>query len=391
LHSATRNPRRKSVRLGLLRLAAGLLAPRPTAPRKPAQRVLLIRPDHVGDVLLTAPAIALLRASLPEAHLTYVVGPWSLAAARNGPPVDELRTLAFPGFTRRAKVNLVAPYVTLMVEAARLRGEGYDLAVVLRGDHWWGALLALAAGIPSRVGGDTPETRQLLTHAASLRIDSAWGEQALDVARLAIQVAGAESLQPGQVQQFRVSKAAISMADAFWQQHRLQSRCVVGIHPAAGAPLKSWPIDRWSRLADRLVESGLGVLLVGAPEDADLLNAITGHMHRCAPIACGQSLEVSAAMYARCALVVTVDSGAGHLAAAVGTPTVRLYGPASPSIFGPWPSGSRQQTLMTTALACAPCGYLESPPCGARSAPACMLALDVGDVLNAVSVQLERG
>src|SRR5205807_606017 len=115
-------------------------------------------------VLLTAPAIALLRASLPTAHLSYLVGPWSQAAARNGPPVDSLATLRYPGFTRESKPNALAPYLLLAREAARLRREAYDMAVVFRPDHWWGALLALAAGIPLRVGSDTPETRPLLTH-----------------------------------------------------------------------------------------------------------------------------------------------------------------------------------------------------------------------------------
>jgi heptosyltransferase-2/heptosyltransferase-3 len=260
----------------------------------------------------------------------------------------------------------------------------------LRGDHWWGALLALVAGIPIRIGGDSPETRPLLTHAASLRAESAWGEQAIDVARLAVQVVGAHSVGLEGVQQFTLTAAARSTADALLQRHGLHSRRVVGIHPAAGAPLKSWPIERWSRLADQLVKAGLGVALVGAPEDARLLAAITQRMHGCASIMCGQSLELSAAIYARCAVVVSVDSGAGHLAAAVGTPTVRLYGPASPSIFGPWPSAFGQRALMTNALACAPCGYLESPPCGARASPACMLALGVDDVLNAVRIELER-
>ena len=108
------------------------------------------------------------------------------------------------------------------------------------------------------------------------------------------------------------------------------------------------------------------------------------HATRCAPILCGQSLEVSAAIYARCALVISVDSGAGHLAAAVGTRTVRLYGPAPAAVFGPWPPRAGQRVLATTALACVPCGELESPPCGARSSPACLLALQVDDVLNAV-------
>jgi ADP-heptose:LPS heptosyltransferase len=100
---------------------------------------------------------------------------------------------------------------------------------------------------------------------------------------------------------------------------------------------------------------------------------------------------MSAAIFERCALLVAPDSGAAHLAAAVGTPTVRLYGPASLDMFGPWPPRSDQRVLVGRGLACIPCGHLESPPCGATTLPACLLALGVDDVLNAVRAQLDRG
>jgi ADP-heptose:LPS heptosyltransferase len=351
----------------------------------------VLRPDHVGDVLISAPAVGMLRTSLPDAHMTYVVGPWSDAAVRNGPSVDEVRTLDFPGFTRRANANLLAPYVLLARIALSLRREHYDVAVALRPDHWWGALLALAAGIPVRVGGDSPETRPLLTHVSPSHAQVPWGEQALDVARTAILAAGAQPVVPELTHQFTSGEAARSTAEHLWRQHGLTGRSVVGIHPSAGAPLKSWPVQHWAHLADRLLELGLGVILVGAPDDAHVLSTIAGEMHGCAPILCGQSLEVSAALYALCQLVISVDSGAGHLAAAVGARTIRLYGPAPATVFGPWPPRPGQLVLSASALACVPCGALESPPCGARSSPACLLAIQVDDVLNAVRRELNHG
>src|SRR5438876_9003768 len=108
-----RASRRASARLSLLRLAARGLSLAIEAPRPRTGRVLLLRPDHVGDVLLSAPAIALVRKSVPAAQLTYVVGPWSVEAARHGPVVDSLRTLAYPGFARRPNRNLLSPYALL--------------------------------------------------------------------------------------------------------------------------------------------------------------------------------------------------------------------------------------------------------------------------------------
>jgi ADP-heptose:LPS heptosyltransferase len=355
--------------------------------------VLLIRPDHVGDVLLTAPAIALLRASLPAASLTYLVGPWSADAARRGPPVDQLATLRYPGFTREPDANPLAPYALLMHEAARLRRERFELAIIFRPDHWWGALLALAARIPIRVGGRTPETDLLLTHAREPDEQCHATEQALDLAKLALAATAIAPIEPFGAEVFRISEEAKTAAHAIWTRHGLDGRTVVAIHPSAGAPLKSWPVDDWARLADRVCERGAAVLLVGAPDDGALLQAIRQRMaHRPTPSAHGQSLEQAAALYQRSRLVISVDSGAAHLAAAVGTPTVRLYGPASPTKFGPWPpSRPDQHVLLTDRLACVPCGHLDAPPCGARKLPACMLALGVDDVLKAAWPQLDHG
>lgn len=352
--------------------------------------MLLLRPDHLGDVLLNAPAVALLRASLPDARLTYVVGPWAVEAARRGPAVDALRVLPFPGFTRRPKTNVLAPYTLLLREAARLRRERFDLALISRPDHWWGALLALAAGIAVRVGGATPETTPLLTHTYPFGPDEHAVERSLGIARLALQAVGARETDPGAVRQFTLDPEAERQADSIWRRYTLTDRRVVMLHPAAGAPLKSWPTQRWAELADALSGLGCSVVLSGAPGDAPLLSTISASSSDDLPRLCGQSLDVSAALYARSALLVSVDSGAAHLAAAVGTPTVRLFGPAPPSVFGPWPARSDQQVLATSHLACAPCGFLDAPPCGAQASPACMLALGVEDVVNAIRRQLDQ-
>jgi ADP-heptose:LPS heptosyltransferase len=379
--------------LGLLRLAARSLSPAIGTAHATPERVLLLRPDHVGDVLLTAPAVALLRASLPAAHLTYVVGPWSVEAARHGPAVDSLRTLAYPGFTRRSKANLLAPYILLARTAIQLKRERFDLAVVFRPDHWWGGLLVLAAGIPIRVGAATAETTPLLSHTQPIHTGQHATEQTLDLARRALQATGVVPAQSTNVlQSFRVSDSARAAADQLWNRASLLGKRVVALQPSAGAALKSWPVERWARLAEALADRDMAVLLVGAPADAPLIGAIQAHMTSPpAAVACGQALDVSAALYQRCALLVGPDSGAAHLAAAVGTPTLRLYGPAPVEIFGPWPPHSDQRVLIGRGLTCIPCGHLESPPCGATTLPACLLALGVDNVLNGVKAQLGQG
>jgi ADP-heptose:LPS heptosyltransferase len=354
---------------------------------------VLLRPDHVGDVLLSAPAIALVRTSLPAAHLTYVVGPWSVEAARHGPSVDKLCTLAFPGFARRPNAHVLAPYALLVRAAARLRRDRFDLAIVLRPDHWWGALLAMAAGIPLRVGGATPETAALLTHRLPIARGKHAVEQSLDLVRLALEAAGVAPAQVSNVKNFAIGQPAREQAEEFWARQGLHGKRVVAIQPGAGAPLKSWPVDAWAQLADAIADLGAVVLLAGAPADLPILKDLAERVtNRPVAVACGQPLDTSAALYQRCAVLVGPDSGAAHLAAAVGTPTVRLYGPASLDTFGPWPTRDKdQRVLVAHDLACVPCGHLESPPCGATTLPACMLALGVEEVLKAVKAQLDQG
>lgn len=400
---------RSSARLHLLRLIGPPLAAvaRRTradtdTDRSHPPRILLIRPDHIGDVLLTSPAVSLLRRADPPAHLTHLVGPWSAAAARYGPGVDALDTLDFPGFTRRPKATPIAPYTLLAREARRLRARQYDAAIVFRPDHWWGALLALTAGIPVRVGADTPETSPLLSHVLGPEPPGARrhaAERALQLARLALDALGLVALPQSETHIhtpiFTVPGEAHQAAAHLWREHDLDARQVIAFQPNAGAPLKTWPLRRWAELISAVTAGhpNRGVVLVGAPDDRATLEVIAA---TCAsvptpPILVGQPLAVSAAIYARARILVGPDSGAAHLAAAVGTPTVRLYGPARPDVFGPWPPRPDQVVELTDALRCAPCDALDAPPCGAEREPACMLALDVDRVRRTIERLLSQG
>jgi ADP-heptose:LPS heptosyltransferase len=276
-------------------------------------------------------------------------------------------------------------------EAARLRAERYELAIVLRPDHWWGALLAAAAGIPIRVGAATPETIPLLTHTRAVPPKQHATEQALGLARLALAALRLPPNESRPSHQFRVRASARAEADALWHSHALHGRRVVALQPSAGAHLKRWPIDRWAALVEALSATGCAVVLTGGPADGRLLADIAAATPaRPAATLCGQSLEVTAAIFERCALLIGLDGGAAHLAATVGTPTVRLFGPASADVYGPWPSGPEQRVLATSGLGCVPCGHLEAPPCGALTMPACLLALGVDQVLDAARTILSR-
>ena len=344
----TRTPRQQ-VRLLLLRLIRYLTWPlklqgRPPRIRSPSvDRILLIRPDHLGDLLFTSPAIRLLREAFPQARITYLVGPWSKAVVENNPHVDEIALCPFPGFTRRKKRSIIEPYVTLLQHARQLRQENFDLALVLRFDHWWGALLAYLAGIPRRVGYDVAEVRPFLTDVVPYSSGRHEVEQNLAlverVSGFGFRVSGCRWQAGSWPLEFHLTAEDEGFAEGYLAKHGVEDGdLLIGIHPGAGAPVKLWRNEAWAQVADALAQRyGAKVILTGSAEESFLCRAVAEGMTTQPIVAAAKtSLGELAAIMARCRLVLGVDSGPLHLAVALGTPTVHLFGPVDSRAFGPW-------------------------------------------------------
>ncbi len=354
---------RQAARLLLLRALAALTAPfrRPRARRQPPARILVLRPDHLGDALFTTPALRALREAFPAATVTCLVGPWATAVYGRLSECDRLVECKCPGFTPHGKRSPWEPYTLLWRTARLLRSHEFDLVLNLRFDFWWGALLAHAAGIPERIGYDVPECVPFLTRpvpyrrgrhevAQNLRLvaevaaDSAererWLEARLAGARLAFPLADAEK------------QAAAKLLAALGAQ----GRPVVAIHPGTRGRAKLWSAEGWAAVADGLSERlGAVVVLTGGEGERELCAAVRRRMARPATVVAGQTtLGELVAFFAHCALVLGVDSGPLHLAVAAGVPTVHLYGPSDHVAFGPFGDPNRH-VVVRAGVHCSPC------------------------------------
>ncbi len=416
----TRRPRQR-LRLALLR-AFTRLAPAPDPHRPPsapqAARILVIRPDHLGDLLFTTPALRALRQRYRDAQITALVGPWGEAVLSNNPHVDQVITLAFPGFTRRPKSSPWQPYGLLRRWARGLRRQ-YDLAFILRFDHWWGALLAYLAGVPHRVGYAVPEVAPFLSHA--LPYDAERHEVQQNLRLIASRFSGSETAAVGPTPN---SPDADSLAMAryagvylpgasyndgrisplghplefhipeqanTWARDLLQTDRSIAIHPGAGAAVKLWQPERWATVADALAsETGAPIVLTGSKAELSLCAEIAGRMEQPSRVVAGQTtLDQLAALFAQCQLVLGLDSGPLHLAVAVGTPTIHLYGPVAQATFGPWGAPSRHRVL-TSGWPCIPCNRLDYDPCELASHP-CVREISANRVLSAARGALSSG
>ncbi len=391
---------RQRLRRLLLRAIAGTLKRRErgVVATAPPRRLLLLRPDHLGDVLWLTPALRALRAHYPEARITVAIGPWSATILADNPDPDALLRIEFPGFTRRPKGGPLAPYRLLLATARDLRAQQFDAALVLRDDHWWGALLAALAGIPRRFGQAHPDVAPFLTDPLPLEAGehSAFGNLRLIDALLraavrpslldfagtipsAAPLAYPLALPVGDAAHAR---AAFLLAPllAPLQQAGGQPP-LIAIHPGAGVPVKLWDEGRLAAVADRLAtEYGARIVLTGVRGDEPLTGAVAARMTTAPPLDLTGQTGVAelVAVYARCALVLGPDSGALHLAVASGTPTLHLYGPADPVRFGPWGDPARHR-VVSAGFQCDRCGDLS--PTRPRGA-ACMMAISVAQVLE---------
>jgi len=386
---------REPLRRAMLIAWGSISRPLRAAPSGPSvRRILVIRPDHLGDLLFAFPAIHLLRAAFPSAAIVALVGPWGRAVIERHPAVDEVRTCEFPGFARRPKESLLAPYHLLAREARRLRD--FDLAVVLRHDHWWGALLAHAADIPRRWGYDIPECAPFLTTA----VPYAPGRHAVEHNLALIQGACAATGFSCPVADAPIRlEFPFSAAEATFARDLLSSRGVsetvplVAIHPGAGAAVKLWPPERYARVADALIEEwGARVVLTGSRDELGLAWTVAAAMRHDPVVLAGMtSLGQLAALLATCNLVIGADSGPLHLAVAVGTPTVHLYGPADPRLFGPWaPQSPGRHRVIMSPRPCAPCHRLDYAASELPAHP-CMAEIEVAQVLDTVAGMRRAG
>jgi ADP-heptose:LPS heptosyltransferase len=221
------------------------------------------------------------------------------------------------------------------------------------------------------LGYDVPETRPFLTHPVPYVRGRHEVTQNLSLALAATSQSGippATTGDPEAPTQWPL-RFSLSAADQAAGQALLASMGndpIVAIHPGSGAAVKKWRRDGWAALITGLVKRyPVQVVVTGSATEVDLVETISASLgpailSRVLSLAGRTSLGVLAAVYQRCRLVIGPDSGPLHLAVAVGTPTLHLYGPVDRATFGPWGDAQRHRVLVSD-WACVPCNRLDWP------------------------------
>lgn len=339
-------------------------------------RILLIRPDHLGDLVLTTPVFHALKTRLPNAQITLMVGPWSSEVVARHPDIDRVISCSFPGF-RRAAQNPFMPYVMLFRIARQLRRQRYDLAINLRPDFWWGAALLYLARIPRRVGYAIAPGTPFLNHALPFIAPEAATVSSLRLTSAALESLGGTPLAEPYTPERYPTQFAVSTEEDAWVNARLQQEGIdaatpiVVIHPGTGAAVKLWRDEAWVQCANALPSlltsaPPARIILTGSESERAMLERIAAGITPPPVIISDMSVGQLAALLKRAALALGVDNGPLHLAVSQGTPTIHIFGPTDPRIYGPW--GAPEQHIVIAATqrcpGCAtiPCGRLNFSP-----------------------------
>ncbi len=378
------------------------------------QHILVLKPCCLGDVLMATPLLRTLREGYPDARITFAVGPWSRPALEGNPNINAFLDCGPVGsgpFRMRDYISL----------ARRLRQGQFDLAIVLERSPVLG-LLPFLAGIPRRVGLDSGGRG----FAHTLRVPVDWShpkheaELYLDCARaLGLPVVGrrleffpsaadrarAASLLDGlwprvaEAATERAPRITVPTPDASQPHTRHPTPDtrypLVAIHPGGAANpgmtllAKRWPPKRFAAIADRLVETlGARIILVGAPSDAQAVDAVRQAMRHQPGVLVGKTtIGQLAAIYEHCSLMIGNDSGVMHLAVAVDTPVVAIFGPSDPRVYGPF---TAQGIAVRKDADCARRCFAPGRSIAVRCDRRCIEAVTVDDVWNAVQGVLAR-
>lgn len=368
--------------------AARLFAPRDRLAESPPREVLVLRLDRIGDVVMCLPALAGLRAALPQARIRLAVGRWSREIAKSA-PVDEVLTWSAP-WVGRADEGAES-FRALLGKARELRAQRLDLGIDLQGDVR-ASLLLWASGARRRVGYANTGGRYMLTDVVPLDETVSWVEQNRRAMKTAL--AGEP---PAAARVDVLGEDDRGFARRLLQQLELEKRRpLVAIHPSGGRPIKQWPAARWREVAARLQRELQATLLItGSAADAALAREVQqGLPARAIDLTGKLGLRETLALLERVDLFLSPDTGTMHMACALGTPSVTVFGPSDPQRYfsgGTGESGSRH-VVVRAELWCSPCNLIRKPPaeCVSAGVPECLTLVGV-DAVYGEAARLLRG
>lgn len=341
------------------------------------KRVVVRGTNWVGDSVMTVPALRALRRVLPDAHITLVIRPGTTGIFSEADFIDDLLV-----YDRKGPLSVFG-------QVREWKRRNFDLAVLFQ-NAFEAALIPLLAGIPLRLGYATESRQALLSDP--LRLPD-WRSSKHEVFYYLYLVTALEQMlyQHSDVWEsvpdasIHISEHRKAEAADLLRTHGVsEADSVVAICPGSiNSRAKRWPAERFAALADRLIDSRRSVLLIGSKDELDVSEDVMRRMRNTPTVLTGKTnLHQITAVLDRADLIVTNDTGPAHIGAALGRPTIVIFGPTNPLTTRPF---SPEAEILRKPPDCAPC-MLRDCPIDHR----CMTAITVDEVFERSHALLKR-
>jgi len=331
------------------------------------QNILVIKLRYLGDVLLSTPTLRALKATYPTARVTALVNRGTDEILAANPDVDEIMPLDRGSIIEQWRF------------AISVRRRGFDLVIDLTdGDR--AAILTWMSGALVRIGFNAEQRWTGRCYTTAVSADPVAHRIERDLTALT----PLNIVATDRVPRLWLTHKDEALADELLSKLGLRSdQSIVILQPGARYWFKAWPTDRFAELADRLTDQfGCQVLVGGSQQEQDLTQLVVKQAKsRLISIAGLLTIRTLAALLKRAALFVGNDTGVMHIATAVGTPVVGLFGPSNPREWGP--RGGPAEVIYK-GLDCRVCFH---PMCE-RGEQNCMQLITVNEVMKAAVRQI---
>ncbi|HIE29975.1 TPA: lipopolysaccharide heptosyltransferase II [Candidatus Poribacteria bacterium] len=319
----------------------------------------------IGDMILLTPTLRALRYAYENSHITMLVRPLVQKLMIDNPYLDKLMI-----YDKRREDRGI---LKLLYLSQRLRELRFDLAVVLHPNSLRSGLIPYLARIPERIGTRINGRGIFLTHSVNDRDDIHEVERYLRVLKLI----GINNPEP-KLEFWQTIEDRSTVEQFLAECGIANSDILVGVNPGTTWESKRWKLERFAEVIDVLIRKFKArVVLTGSPAEKSLGDRLKELVSREFVNLIGQTdLRQLGALIERMSFYLTCDSGPMHLAAAVNTPTIALFGPTSPIRHAPYGAG---HVVIYKPLECSPC-YERT--CGRRHE--CMDAIEVREILQHV-------
>ncbi len=340
--------------------------------------ILVIKLSAIGDVIHTLPALNAIRDAYPAAHITWLVEEAAADLVVGHRALDRVlvsrRKKWINDFKSGHRIKALGQAVQFV---KTLRDTRYDIIIDFHALLKSGLLVFLAKG-KRKIGFG--KGMQHMEHSY-LFLNEKIPAVSMEIHALDRQLVLAEAIgaKPGAIQ-YHIPVAAQDKAGVrmLLKKMKIQAdKPIVAINPVALWDTKLWFNDRFAKLSDRLIrEYGFQIVFTGANTDRSTIKEILGMMNEKAVSLAGRtSLRMLAALYEKAGFVVSTDTGPMHLAAAMGTPVIAVFGPTAPWRTGPY---GKQHQVVRADLDCSPCFKRVCKTCD------CMGQISIDKVMDAV-------